>query len=606
MTIEDDLFSLSDIAKLCNTSNTNIWNWRQRDSRFPTPYATTAAGPIWKADDVVAYLKAKFGDEYDVISTGNLSSKRIAIVGRARLGKSFIISRFVADRTGFVELFCGNKDDKTVCPIHVHISEYNAKDEYAFRSDFNSVYSTTEEDPEVLSLRDQVSTLVSHTYEQNDLNTMKKIEDAVRAIREVEERNKDRKRKTNTYIETLQRPSKYCRELLRVCKAGKVEIVDTPGVSGSVEATKISKSDLYIFVLKPENHEEAQTIRKIVEKIKPDVATSKVAFLYRPGGVLMTLKEYDDAREKVREAMRVYSDLFEELKGSIIATDLDVLNPAENCILFPEMSVSSETFQEEQFLGEIREKILTAFSDSAFEQQKQMFLETIKRSQAARGLVLKLLREIPTHDLMGGQTSYTTELVIAEKHDRVMTNDSYRLYGDLEKAYNREAKQLDSYFSAFTAEDYPEEWQQVVIKYIYTALTNGIRTDYGLGVGAHPWEDQPARTMLVEESLFADSVLSNITNKPVQSRNEPYRQALRMNGITSASWNYVGCSDQEDAAIKLEIVKAYCLNVPVSTRQNMVLCRYVGGLRKMAEYKLLLLLGYTREQAMAELATLPF
>lgn len=44
------------------------------------------------------YLKNKSEIEYDVISTGNLSTKRVVIIGRARGGKSFIIALFVNDR----------------------------------------------------------------------------------------------------------------------------------------------------------------------------------------------------------------------------------------------------------------------------------------------------------------------------------------------------------------------------------------------------------------------------------------------------------------------------------------------------------------------------
>ena len=37
-----------------------------------------------------------------------------------------------------------------------------------------------------------------------------------------------------------------------------------------------------------------------------------------------------------------------------------------------------------------------------------------------------------------------------------------------------------------------------------------IRRYRGLGVGSHPWEERPARTMLVEESLIADKILSKV------------------------------------------------------------------------------------------------
>ena len=136
MVVDKELMALSDVAKLCGTSNSNVSNWRARDSKFPVPYTETSAGPIWKSEDIVAYLQQK--NKVDVISTGNLKSKRIAIIGRARGGKSFFNSRFVADKSGFVNLFCGNSSDKTACPINVKISEAVTIESYIFHSDFNS------------------------------------------------------------------------------------------------------------------------------------------------------------------------------------------------------------------------------------------------------------------------------------------------------------------------------------------------------------------------------------------------------------------------------------------------------------------------------------
>ena len=43
-------------------------------------------------------------------------------------------------------------------------------------------------------------------------------------------------------------------------------------------------------------------------------------------------------------------------------------------------------------------------------------------------------------------------------------------------------------------------------------------------MGFHPLEEYPARTMLVEESIFADRVLSSIESE--RMNNESYRKAL--------------------------------------------------------------------------------
>ena len=48
------------------------------------------------------------------------------------------------------------------------------------------------------------------------------------------------------------------------------------------------------------------------------------------------------------------------------------------------------------------------------------------------------------------------------------------------------------------------------------------------------------------------------------------------------------------------------MKIKVSSRQEMVLCRYVGGLRKVAEYMVLMKLGFSKEESINKLCDLPF
>lgn len=603
MIVDKELMALSDVAKLCETSNSNVSNWRNRDPKFPAPYEDTSAGPIWKAEDIVNYLQQK--NEYDVISTGNLKTKRIAVIGRARGGKSFLNSRFVKDRMGFQNLYCGNNSDKTACPIYVKISEAVTIESYVFHTDFNTIYHE-EDSAEVAELRARISDFVDHSYGQDDKEKMLEIEKIIREIRTIEEQYPSRKN-SRTYIDTYQKPSDFCKELLRECGLGSIEIVDTPGVSGNVEASRVAKSDIYIFLVKPDNGDESQTLKRIVTQIKAEVATSKVAFLYKKEGVFLSKKKYEAARTAVKNDMTVYTKLFSDLKGSIISTELDVLDPASHCILFPTMDEEEIILPEELFLSEMKAKLVEAFMPEDQEAYDSEFKDLVeKEGDSAKALVLSIMKNIPAYELYQDGKEYSDEDVVLEQHDRVMTNDNYRFRNDLDAAYTRESNLLDCYFSSFVAQDYPQEWQQKVIKFIYKKLTKSVKNDRGLGVGSHPWEERPARTMLVEESIIADKILDGILGKDEWLRNEPYRAALRNSRVSSATWNYVGCISDREAITKLQIVKTCLLPVKVSNRQNMVLCRYVGGLRKIAQYNILSLLGYNEKDIMAELTELPF
>ena len=124
-------------------------------------------------------------------------------------------------------------------------------------------------------------------------------------------------------------------------------------------------------------------------------------------------------------------------------------------------------------------------------------------------------------------------------------------------------------------------------------------------MGFHPLEEYPARTMLVEESIFADRILSSIEGKEKEMINESYRDALG-EVIRSSSWNHVECVDKPERIIKLEIVKNCLSQIKVHTRQDLVLCRYIGGLRRIAQYKILKLMGKEDNVAMHILSQMPF
>lgn len=518
----------------------------------------------------------------------------------------FSNSRFVKDRVGFTKLFCGNNIDKTVCPIYIQVSESTLLENFTFHTDFNSIYNESDS-KEMAALKDKVTELTKHRFIQSNISKMEEIENVIREIREIEQNKRcPNRKKVSFHINTYQKPSLFCEELLKECDLDDVQIIDTPGVSGNVEAKRVAKSDIYIFLIKPDNSDEAQTLKDIVTQIKADVATSKVAFLYKKEGLFLTLQKYKSAQNSVKEDIKAFSDLFSDLKGNIIATELDVLNPSKHCILFPTMDAGEVTLPEELFLQDIKKKLVEAFKPADEKEEDEIFKNIVcKRGDEAETLVLNIMKGITKHTLKKDMNDYDENNIIKEKHDRVMTNDHYILRNDLYAAYNQETKLLNNYFSKFKEEEYPEDWKQKIIKYIYKRLTQSVRQDRGLGVGFHPLEEYPARTMLVEESIFADRVLSSIESEEKKMNNESYRKALGK-VIESSSWNYVECVDNPERIIKLEIIKNHLSQIEVYTRQDLVLCRYIGGLRQIAQYKILKLMGKEDTVAMDILREMPF
>lgn len=592
MIIEKELLSLKDAAEVCGVKPNTFANWRDRDPKCPLPYMEVGSGPVWKAEDIVTYINSKYKDlMYDMIAINNLSSKKIALIGRARVGKSFIISRFVENRKNYVQLFCGNSKDKTVCPINVRVSEQVAVESYVFHSNFNSLYvGEKKEDKELQDFNSRLSTLINHPYSMCDVDAMKEIENSIKEIKTFEKKY-DTIQSSDTYIDVYQKPSENAKKLLRECKLGSIEFTDTPGVSGKVAASKISKSDIYVFVLRPDNEDEADTLLKVIDVIKADVAASKVLYVYKIEGIYSSKEEYNEAREEVRSDIRAFTSIFSNLRGSIISTDLALLNPEEHCIAFPTMNKEKPSFQEDEFMFDFMGALAEAFKENNTIEQDKKFIDIVNsKGTEAKNLVNYILNAIPAHN-MGKSEEYVIDDIRMENHDRVKTKDNYRIAGDLSDGYRRESELLHTYFSAFKTEEYQSEWQQYIIKYIYNKLTYSIRTDRGLGKGGHPFEERPARTMLVEESLFADQIWESIISLESHSRNIPYRKVFVDNNIISSTWNYVGCTEDKEAELKLRLIKECLIDKKVSSRKELVLCRYIGGLRLVAEYRVMELLG---------------
>lgn len=603
------IIGVAEIAEALNVNKNVVSNWISRDSKFPNPYVKNAAGPLWRAEDIAEYARIR---GYEMVALPETQGKtgKIAVLGRARLGKSFFISILAKNRKEYVMVFCSNGKDKTVCPIQNIFIDAEFKEYFEFHSDFNSIYESESENEELQELKKEVSSVLRKQYyfESDDVkNKIKEVEGIVRKIREMEDRYPGRK-DSDTYISVYLRPSNFLKDIMREASLRRLEVMDTPGVSGKVVATKLTKADLYILILKPDNSEEAQTLKGIVNELKPYTISSKVIFMFKKEATIQTKTKYEQRCMEAKESMSEFEDLFSELKGLIINTDSEILNLAENTVMFPTMDEEEVTLSEELFLEELCDRFKAAFKeDEAEQQEKKRFQEVINHhGRTAVDYVLNLLKGIPKHKFGNGDEEYTLERFRNEKHDRVMTSDNYRIHKNLSKAYEKEVKLLDDYFSTFTADNVPDKWKQDVIRYIYRVISKSIRQDRGIGIGAHPWEESPARTMLVEESVNAETVYDYVEGEEENKVTLTYRKALQDSEITSNSWSYVGVNRDEENMKKLEIIRDTLCNIRVSDREEFIHCRHVGGLRKMAEYHILRETGLDEKKCKSILAELPF
>lgn len=173
-------------------------------------------------------------------------------MGRARNGKSFLISILAKSRKEHNEVFCSNGKDKTVCPVQNVFIDVQFNECFEFHTDFNSIYKSEDENEELQELKESVSSVLGKQYyfEDDDAKTkMEAIEEIIRQMRVMESRYEGRKA-SDTYISVYLRPGGFLRDIMREASLRRVEVMDTPGVSGEIAATKLSKADLYIIILK--------------------------------------------------------------------------------------------------------------------------------------------------------------------------------------------------------------------------------------------------------------------------------------------------------------------------------------------------------------------
>ncbi|WDM22329.1 hypothetical protein [Paenibacillus polymyxa] len=592
-----ELVGLNEAATKLKLSSTALSNLRNRDKSFPLPCETPKSGPIWRAEDIFKYglrTGRLTEDEYYIPAMWG-PSKTIAIVGRARVGKSFVVSMFADKTIHYRDAFSSGGSDKTACPIKNVFIDTN--DDFMSFVEFHSSFHTEFKD--VTGYEDLCSdaeflngTQVSLENTEKLPRFIENIERLVRRILEAEEQyekqftDKKAKKSQNT-IEVYCKPSNFCRTIMQQAGLKRLEVIDTPGVSGNVEFAKISKADLYVFLLNDANKDEAKTLEKIVEEIKPYIATSNACFLYRSNGFITTKEKFEKEQKKAEESMQQFEELFVHLRGSIISRAMDVLYPAKTCICFPPMDPEDLSLPEELFREKFTEKITRAFSGNTEKLLREEFDKVLNENRDGTfEYVKQILRNIPSHNHCAKSISYFPNF-IKEKHDRVKSNDYWRIVNNVSDGYRAEKRLLFTYFQGFTQEKCPEIWQQHTIRYLYHMLSQGVTRDCGLGIGTYHTEDSPALTMIAEESVLAEQVLSEIFNNPQKTRSENYRNALMNNGITSKTWRKVYCTDNSLMIKKLQLI-VRCLNrIPTGSRYELVFCRYIGGLRKITEYSIL-------------------
>lgn len=571
----ENIVGTKEIADIFNVSSSAVVNFQTRYSDFPVPIKKLESGPIFDLSEV-----KEWGINHNRIPIRNTipieagEHKSIALVGLPRTGKSYSSSVFVAENECFIlrRTFSGAGDDFTQCAVKIIVSSKITEPYAQFNTDKEEVrqYSRIDEDS-LMSFVDEINAYLKQKRESGE---------------EIA---------PSEYIEIFVPPSQLAVEIMSESNLSYLIITDTPGVSESYELVQIAEAHLVMLVLTDSGGVTARAgFKKIVEGIAPLVATGDACFLYNLKKPCDDEKEYEDMQQDAVIAMQSFEVEFAPLRKSIIDTSINILHPSKSVLGVPGMKDRKINFAEKIFRQRLAEVITRSFKGEGFE----LIINELHKSLAEEIHIAKqtpeeicdsfvesiksVLSQVP-HLFSDLSKPDYFETFKSQKHARVKSQDGYRIVNAVSYMRSKSLNDLYRSISSYTVESTPNVLIQAGIKLFYRLITEELKSDSGLGMGVHPWEDYPPVTMRAIEYIFA-SELHNAFNQATEGNESMYRNTLINNGIVSKSWNCVRVDTTNLYFLNI-LTNCGVLSLHSSDLKELVRNRYIGGLRKIGEYK---------------------
>ncbi|WP_379142566.1 helix-turn-helix transcriptional regulator [Paenibacillus sp. sgz500992] len=587
------LVGLREIADICGVSSSSVANWRVREPSFPKPMQEIKAGPIFDLYEIEQWMLQKGKDTSGIISLKkkggdeNMLTKKICIVGRSRVGKSRLVSRFLKyARLARRQLESSGKDF-TKLNFKFYLTKGLEKKSFMRYLAADSTLNGIE-----VPFNDE--------HEDEIKNFLKRIEKENTYSQKAESELAGKPRQLNLLtdiIEIVTEASSFAREIM----GNSIDcliITDTPGVSGNVPLNVANDADVYLLMMKDDNDKE---FHESIEKIIPKIAGSNVLFIYRNGNTYTTLEGYNEVLRQVKAAVEDFTDDLSKLVGnSVLNTSLEVLNPSGKVIPMGAFDIVTLNYVEECFNKDLYDKLNTIFSTKKGVNEEQVIIDSLIECSKPNAAV-----DYRTSDVINYFDKVVKEFILpniganwkanfsTEGHDRVKTKDNYRIeyFADLncnsvlDNLYN--LYKVMKYDSSYNV---PKIVQEAVIKLVYLKLTESLKFDCGIFAGGHPFEDSTCKTMFVEEAIFADELLNKDTAPNLTVSD--YFDVMRANGISSATWDWVYkkspyIGEYAYCNTKLDVIQHCGLNnLQSNNTQQLIYNSYTMGLFKLGQYNL--------------------
>lgn len=572
----ENIVGTKEIGDLFGISSSAVVNLQNRYADFPIPTKRLESGPIFDLLEI-----KEWGIKHNRIPIRNTipieagDHKSIAFVGLPRTGKSYSSSVFVTEPECFIlrRAFSGAGDDFTQCAVKIIVSSKIAESYAQFNTDKEEErqYSRIEE-----------GSLINFVTEVNAYLKQK--------------RESGQDISPSEYIEIFVKPSQLAIEIMDENKLSYLIITDTPGVSDSYELVQIAEAHLVMLVLADSGGETARAgFKKIVERIAPLVAAGDACFLYNLKKPCDDEEEYGDMQQDAETAMQSFEAEFAPLRKSIINTSMNILHPSKSVLGIPGMKDRRINFAEENFRKRLKDVINCSFKGEGLELIVKELQDSLKEALAVAeqpteedvcdcllNFLKDILLKIPRLKSDITKPDYLKTFK-SKNHARVKTQDGYRIVNAVSIERSKSLQSLYQSFSAYTAENTPDLLNQAGIKLFYRLISEELKSDSGLGIGIHPWEDYPPITMHAIEFIFA-SELQKALMQGAANATQTYCDTLKNNGIVSKSWNCVRVDLNNQYLLSI-LTNCGVLSLQSSNLAELVRNRYIGGLRKVGEYK---------------------
>lgn len=390
--------------------------------------------------------------------------------------------------------------------------------------------------------------------------------------------------------------SEMAKEILWENKVRSLIINDTPGLNSDNLSRTVEEANLLIFMLRDEDKKETEdSFNKILKDLKKYAATTHVLFLYAMRDACYGEEDYRQAAIGAQRGMEAFEGVFETLRNdSIIDTQIEIINPSANVLPLPAFSATKIVPSESLFTEDLKNSVNSIIKTAPYEAAEAALIDFLKEREDKNDIIdfteniLKDIDEGALNFLNISSEEFQNYDFKKRKHNRVKTGDYYKLLNAANQTRHNFLAKLYDKCREYKLNDY-SEWQQLVIKYIYSMLSEFIKRDKGIGYGTHPFEDRPSTTMHIIEAILSPEIL-----KVIDSGNDKsflYRQIMKDSGILSDSWAYTFVDAADEVALKkLEVVSRCGLcdtnrsSLVDTTDEHLVRVRYTYGLYKLAQY----------------------